>query len=251
MTSNYMSILLEKGGLSFLVTKNKDIIENEFIAFDSNLNLADNLNQIYDQNLYLKQSYDQVRITYLAEKFILVPKPYFEEDHDSEKWLGFNTEIDEEDLILEEELHRSYNAMLLCVVPERLMDFTKSKFNTAEIRHAGIFFLNYIHDVGEKEQVFLNVHQKQFEIVVFKNQAFNLYNIFEYQTKEDIIYHLLNIMKQLKIDPNTVELYYFGITDDSATLKMMMNFIRHVIPATDDLERMQYFTLIENLQPIL
>lgn len=244
MASNYLSILFEKGGLSFLVTKDDKIIESNSILYEPAISLEKNLAKILSENLYLKQDYQKVSLSFLGGKFIIVPNEYY--DNDNEKWLGFNTEIEDIDII-QKELLTSLDAVLIYSIPQEIIEFTETNFNTKNVIHSGRIFLNHLEINDDKAQVFLLKHQQQFEIMVVKNQKLNLYNIFDYKTKEDITYHLLNILKQLNIDTNIVELYYYGEYDD-IMLKMIMNFIRHVIPATSDLNRMKHFTLIENLQ---
>lgn len=247
MASSKLSILLQKDGLSFLVSKNESKVTAAFLPFESGIALRENLENIYNQNIYLKQAYDSTHLAVLSEKFILVPQAYYHLDSDDEKWLGFNAEITEEDLLIKD-VTPSYEIVVISAIEKDFIAFAEGKFNTKKMVHAGHIFLSQFDAQTEKEQVFLNFHPHTFEIAVIKEQKLFLYNIFDFKTKEDILYHLLNVLKQLNIDTHEVELYYYGLTQDKASLKMIMNFIRHVIPASSDLQRMEHLTLIENLQ---
>ncbi|MGI9525753.1 MAG: DUF3822 family protein [Weeksellaceae bacterium] len=247
MNTNILSILLEKDGLSFLITKDNELIEQGYNAFESKVNVLENLNKVFEKNIYLKQSYNKVQVAILSANFILVPAEHYTEDPEDEKWLGFNAEITESDVLLSHKVLK-HNLVFISLISAEINDFFKNKLKATNMVHAGELFLNQFEVTEPAEQVFLNIHHKQFEMAVLKNEKLHLYNIFDYEAKEDIMYHLLNTLKVLNIDTNTVELYYYGLTNQPDTLKMMMNFVRHVIPATSDIQRMEHLTLIENLQ---
>ena len=248
MAIKKLSILFLKDGFSFCVAKDDELIHTEKVRFEATQESTfyELLSQKLDQQLYLNQAYDQVLLAYLGNQFNIIPSSYFDKDQDAQKWLEFNAEIYEGDSIETTKL-TNYDAELIYAYPQELKEIIDRKFKGAKLESASALFINSFKIEDDKAQIFLNIHSNQLELLVFKNQGLFFYNIFEIATKEDLVYYILNSFKQLELDPNEVEVYYFGGDLEEASLKMMMNFVRHVIPGISNTTELTYYTELQNL----
>ncbi|MDG4946671.1 DUF3822 family protein [Weeksellaceae bacterium KMM 9713] len=248
MAIKKLSILFLKDGFSFCVAKDSELIHTEKVRFEASQETTfyELLSQKLDQQLYLNQTYDEVHLAYLGDQFNIIPSSYFEAEPDAQMWLEFNAEIFEGDSIETTELS-TYDAELIYAYPLELKEIIDRKFKGAKLESASALFINSFKLEDDKAQVFLNIHTNQLELLAFKNQGLYFYNIFEIATKEDLVYYILNSFKQLELDPNEVEVYYFGGDLEEASLKMLMNFVRHVMPGISNTTELSYYTELQNL----
>jgi len=77
--------------------------------------------------------------------------------------------------------------------------------------------------------MFVHVQGNQFEIVVVENKKLILYNSFEYQTKEDLVYYILFVAEQLKQNPEDFDLELYGeIEPYSEIYALIYKYVRNV-----------------------
>ncbi|MHC9159081.1 DUF3822 family protein, partial [Ornithobacterium rhinotracheale] len=69
-----------------------------------------------------------------------------------------------------------------------------------EISSASRDYLNAISTDNEKTEVFVNNNHRSVEMLCLKNQKLLCYNVFSVQSKNDIIYYMFNVYKQLSLD---------------------------------------------------
>lgn len=247
MASKKLSILFTKDGFSFCVFKNGELSHVDTERFTQNeLSLWDNLQNAFQANLYFQQPYDEVKVAYLGNQFNLVPNVYFQENTNAQKWLEFNAKMHKGDNVFATK-SKHLPTTLVYSYPNEILVLTKEKFGVDTVSHASQIFIDSIQVETNEPQVFLNIHDNAMEIIAFKDTQLVLFNIFATETKEDVVYYVLNVLKQIDFNPNEVNLYYFGWMHDDQSLKMLMNFVRHVMPATADKQLMQNYTLIQNL----
>ena len=67
------------------------------------------------------------------------------------------------------------------------------------------------------------------EISVVENEQLQLFNIFEYHSKEDFIYYVLFVFEQLKLDVETTIIHLSGNIDKNDELfNLIYTYVRHV-----------------------
>lgn len=246
MNGKKLSILLQKNGFSFCVVQDREIIHDEFVAFSETDLHSGHLAQYFSSGLYLQQNYAEVKISVLTPDFSIVPKEFMDADKDPQKWLEFSAEIFQDDRIETSELN-NIDAELIYSYSEDISHILNEKFGHSQIESASAIFINSIVSEDEKAVFFVNLHHGCIEIMLRMDGKLLFYNIFETETREDAVYYILNAYKQLGLDPNKTELYYFGGNLGEESMKMLMNFVRHVIPGTSDLNKMNYYTEMQHL----
>lgn len=245
--SNVLSILFTKDGFSFCVFKDQvKTTQQHFVYESSSQHGVDTLiEEKIKDNLYWKQSYDKVCACVVNEQFNIIPLAY-EQQLSAEEWLSFNTPIFEGDQVTGSSLD-FYRARWFYSYAHEIERVLSNYFSVFSIKHAGEVFINSIENDTEEASFFVNLHADSLEVLCVKQDQLLLYNVFHTQTKEDVMYYILNAYKQLSMDTNRQPIYYFGeFTQKEGLLKMMLNFIRHVIPGANDIESLTYFTHYRN-----
>ena len=75
--------------------------------------------------------------------------------------------------------------------------------------------------------MYINIAETYFDLVVTKKNALQLYNRFEYQTKEDFIYYVLFVSEQLGLNTEEFECVLMG------AIKKTMNSTQSSINTLD------------------
>lgn len=245
--SKHLSILISKGGFSFCVFKQGKLYHAESFPIDETIIKTDEINGVLDKNLYLNQSYEKVFVSILDERFNLVPSEIFYELNDIAHWISFNTKIEDTDELYFEVLPNLSTHICYAFSPA-IVSALINKFTEVTIKNASKVFLKSISKDNEGRKLFVVKHLSEMQIAVLNGNKLEYYNFFTYKNKDEFMYYLLNTIKQLDLDPETIEVYYFGdMKQDELLLKMMMNFIRHVIPGASELDYLKNFIEIEQM----
>ncbi len=216
-----------------------DIGRNKFVAlfdfkFHNYLNVNDQcekiLSVIENNKPYLDNFYDRIVLSFAGYKNTLVPNAFFDE-HSSEDLFKANHSIEPGDKICFDNL-RMVQAKNIFAVPQALYDFFNSYYSNIIIQHAATPFIEGIlaqHKNVDDTIATINVQQSFFELAVTKGKNLLFYNQFKFQTAEDFIYYVLFVFEQLKLNPETQEVYIAGMVEkSSALLAMTQKYIRHV-----------------------
>jgi hypothetical protein len=82
---------------------------------------------------------------------------------------------------------------------------------------------------SKSTSVYLHVYEASFQIIVSDNGNLELYNSFDFQSKEDFIYYILFTLEQLDLDPETVKIKLLGSIEEHDELyTILYKYIRHV-----------------------
>ncbi|MCB0760058.1 MAG: DUF3822 family protein [Flavobacteriales bacterium] len=86
----------------------------------------------------------------------------------------------------------------------------------AIVTHSGAMMIRSIlqrHRFSKGTTCYLNITESAMEVVVLKDNRLELYNWFPYLTRNDVLYHLVNIASQLGFDPGLTPVHITGIVD--------------------------------------
>ena len=168
--------------------------------------------QLLAEDELLSLKFKSVEIAYSSENFTLIPQPFFQHSA-SEKFLGFNHEI-EKGFSVDKTLFVNAEVWCIYTIPENLKEFLFLKFPKATIRH-NLFPLveravKENKNFPDGKQVHLNFFRTYFELVVLSGSKLMLCNQFNYAGESDIIFYVLYVFEQLKLNPDSTELIIHG-----------------------------------------
>lgn len=230
-----LSIQIHLSGLSFCILnktlKTIELLDSvSFTKKRTPFEVQEKLEAYLDSNQELAQAFSSVLVIHQNELANFVPKPLFNEDHLAD-YLKFSSKILKSDYLAFDEILAN-NSVNVYVPYVNINNAIFDRFGAFEYKHAASIMATSVLALEpntDQPVMYANIASHHFEILVVQNKALLLYNSFEYQTNEDVIYYLLFTAEQLKVSPETTPLYVTGlITEDDALYKTIYTYVRHI-----------------------
>lgn len=230
-----LSIQVSLNGLSFstLDRNTNTITQIKHIVFEKRQTpfyLLDKLKEVFETEECLSTPFSEVLIIHHNQLSTLVPKSLFNEDNLAD-YLKFNAKILQTDFITYDFINTNDSANVY-VPYVNINNFIFEKFGEFTYKHSSTILIenvlsNLVDDSNSKMVV--NINNNRFDLLVVKNKKLELYNSFEYNTKEDFIYYVLFTAEQLHLDPETFEIEFIGdINKDDELYTVAYKYIRHL-----------------------
>ena len=235
LTNLELSIQLSLSGLSFCILQRNTntIVALKDYNFDKKLNpidLLDRLKHLFNSESVLKNSFESIVVIHDNALSTLVPKALFNDDCLSD-YLKFNTKILKSDFITSDtiDINDSVNVYVPYI---NINNFIYDKFGSFTFKHVSTILVEkilLIEKHSDVPKVYVNISKNHFEIIVVNAAILQLYNSFEYNTKEDFIYYVLFTAEQLKLNPAKLNLIFIGDVDTKNELYIIAyKYIRFV-----------------------
>ena len=230
-----LSIQISLSGLSFCTLNNPESKVEYLKRIDFNSKLSPEavlkeLQVIISTEPLLSQPFDSVLVLYQNELSNLVPEEFFEEQNSAD-YLKFSSKIIKTDFISYDKIEAN-DSINVFVPYMNINNYLFEFYGEFEYKHASTILLEHILKKEESsidDKMYINVGLFHFEMAVVKNGQFQLYNTFEYFTKEDFIYFILFSVEQLKLNPETVIVKLSGsIVEDDALYQLLYAYIRYI-----------------------
>lgn len=230
-----LSIQVNLNGLSFcILNRSTNTIEYlNRLHFTSKLSAFDVLNRLkaeLSSNKIFTDDFDDVLIIHQNELATMVPSELYNSTFKAD-YLKFNAKILRTDHIAEDEI--TVNKSINVYVPYvNVNNYIFETFGEFVFKHASSILVDSILQRHIKENgpcVYLNVNFNSLEYVVVNNKQLQLYNYFEFQTKEDLIYYILFVFEQLSLDTETTPVFLSGqINENDEYYNVIYKYVRHV-----------------------
>jgi len=240
-----LSIQVSPGGFSFCIYTTHDALIRAFRYYKfTNAVLREDIlnhvNDILNRDDLLRLPQKQVKVIFTGRKSTMIPNEFFQPEQ-LKTLLEFNHPL--EDL---EEIH--YNEIPFCnsyisfAIPSYFASMVTAKFTNAAFFNQASPLLLFAGELIAKEQndcVLINLNKEFFDILVVQNNALKFINTFLYVNSVDLLYFILYVCKQLKIDARAIPFYLTGeeSTDDNLIAELS-NFIADLStpPSLEDLK---------------
>ena len=209
-----MAIQCSLGGLSFalLDTATQRLVALECYQSDL-LADSDDLFRTLERALESKglnnKTFQSVKCIMDNRYCTLVPEPLFNKD-DQAKYLDFSFQIPEGYAIGSESLEsiQSYNVFAYL---KALQDKVLAKWGNASIVHSSSVFINSVMQNTENNGVYVNVRNRDFDMLIKKDGKLLFFNNFKFVTKEDFAYFLLFAMEQNGVSGQDTPVTFSGL----------------------------------------
>ncbi|QYH39129.1 MULTISPECIES: DUF3822 family protein [unclassified Algoriphagus] len=144
--------------------------------------------------------------------FSLVPGVLYSSGNEAQ-FLSFSKEVPDNAFYFNTPLD-SNNLQVLSYVDEKMKKHLEARFSDLSFYHGSCSFLSYLFKerfnlIGQ--EIIVNVFGKQMYVAAFTDQELSTFNLFEIQSKEDILKYVLILIEQLHYDRNHVRISVFGI----------------------------------------
>lgn len=269
-TTNYdLSIRILSGGFAYTVF---DTLKEKFIAVEefempATSSLNDDfgsgdqikwLDEISTMRYLLKEKFNKVSVLIGGGKYTLVPLPLFDPQSER-KYLAFNHQVSGHDIIRHDKI-KAPETCLVYAVPVLLNTWLNNQYPHARVYHTCGSLLRgyYLQNKGANQNITMmaNIQAGSFDLIIFRTSSLLFCNSFRYSTETDLLYYLLFVMEQLKLDPETAILTLTGIAENGSELvKLLGSYIRNVqviqevpgrklSPALDNAPLHRYYDLL-------
>ena len=156
--------------------------------------------------------FEKVNISLFTPNLLLIPAEHYQEDH-KEYFCQFCSVIPESHTVRAERFNKldAYGVYHLSL---DLKNFLDTRFDNYRLRHQGNALIESTLSNKQLENlqvdVVLHVKRSFFEIVLLDNQKVTLYQSFEYQTFDDLLYYLFYVLEQFERDASSQSLLLIG-----------------------------------------
>ena len=194
-----MAIQFALGGLSFalLDASKQNLVGLEFYQTEL-LTDSNDLFRTLERSLESKglNNKDFQSVTCLIDNRFcaVVPEPLFNKA-DQTKYLDFGFQLPEGYTIVSESL-ASEQCHIVFAFPKALQDMILTKWKGAKITHSSSIFINSMMKNDIQSGVFIQVRNRDFDMLIKKDGKLFFFNNFKFNTKEDFAYFLLFAMEQ-------------------------------------------------------
>lgn len=237
LKENNLSIQISLDGFSFCIYNS---YEREVLAFSSfefqyDASFTPEQHLVYIKNLFeqepiLKSKFKSVVVTHYNNLITQVPKPFFDKEN-LKSYLQYSVKLLENDYVTFDELENS-DIVNVYIPFVNINNFLIDIYGSFVYKHSSTQLIESIlnnYKNNDKDLMFVNVSNNTYELVVLKNNKFQLYNQFNFNSKEDFIYYILFSAEQLGLNPEEFELKLVGgIEKESELYTICYQYIRNV-----------------------
>jgi hypothetical protein len=193
--------------------------------------LYEQLGQLISEEEILRKKYPSVVVGIDTPWHTLVPSPLFDPVQVN-KYLEFNFSLPQglnfrSDRVEEIDAYNIYGILPVSV------DLIHTYFKAAAIVHRSTALIKAIYQynraIPNPLRVFIHVRDQYIDLVAYDGNRPAFFNSFPCQSREDILYFTIYSIEQLKLRPDSVQLYISGMLDaGSDTYRLLEQYFLSV-----------------------
>lgn len=212
---------------SDIVSSVLDTKSNSFVAFEK-ITLRDSKNiseeVIHSDFAKMLQESGTGKAVILIDNpvFTIVPDELYNE-HDKNKYLLFTHSFQKNENIATDKLTK-FNSQNVYWLPFHIKEFIDKHFFIYETKHSASVFLNFcLLRNRDQSAVYIYAGRKILYIVALKDEGLVLCNAYEYITKEDFVFLIMNVFLKLQFNQQETPLFIMGDLDNLSEFKTMVS----------------------------
>lgn len=231
----HLSIQAGLNGLSFCIL---DPVTNKYIvlchkSFEENL-LIDDITLLMDEyiesnELLNNKKYKSSRLIWLSEKNLLIPDIFFSKDN-LKKHFEFIHQLDELDEIHYNKMHQ-LNAYSVFAIPNLAANLFAKHFRGIQFYNQQQILIDGIigKTVSDKTKLTVIVQNGFIDIAITELHKVLLINSYKYKNDDDIVYYVLLLMDQFKLNNGNCDLTLGGfIEKNSNAYIQLQKYSKHI-----------------------
>ena len=232
------SILVGADSIYYMVNDAQlNVLALKTYHFDARKNLSkgDALKEVFFEDLLLKEKFRTTKIVFTTPHFTLVPAKFYVPNIQRTYFKNL-TDLDES-TVFGTDYIKSIDAQNVYIADKSLMTQLTNFFPEAKTFHCFTTLIQGFQKISELRdglQVFLNIRDGQAQVCFFDGKELVLANAYPFVVPQDLIYYLLMVYEQFKLNPESIPLSVTGsITEDSEIYKYLFRYVRNVsfVPA--------------------
>ena len=231
--STNLLIKLGSYNLSLILSDTKgNIIQYISEKFEEKIEpkkLSEKLDLVINKSQIINSNVIKVKLIVHNKLSSLVPLNLFQEELSLE-YLKFNSKLIDGDFAAHD-LIDEIEAVNVFLPFVNVNNYLLEKFGSFNYYHYSTILIKKLikYDSSKEISIYANIQSNNFHVIILKNKKLIYYNIFDFKEKEDILYFLLFVLKQNKIDQNKYKLSMLGkIKKESETYLLLTKFINNI-----------------------
>ncbi len=229
-----LSIQFSLDGFSFCILDNlQKITHFSEVIFNTKLatpqELLFKIETTFKKEEVLQQDFSTVLAIHQNKLSTIVPTIFFDKN-ELKSYLNFNAKTLKTDLFSFDNLN-NIDAKNVYIPYININNYLFQHFGEFEYKHYTSILIDKLiaKNQSSAKKMFVYVSKNTLNIVVLENKQLLLANTFSFHTKEDFIYYILFVAKQLKLDTEKFVLSFLGdIEKDSEIYKITYNYVRYI-----------------------
>ena len=201
-------------GLNSISLSVFDLASGELIKFDkSNFNnplsidrMLNELKDILNKNELDFKKFENIKLLQQNNLSVLVPGELYSEKQ-KRTYLKYNTQIRNDDFIAVDNLN-NLKIKNIYIPYININNYLVDLFKNIEYFHYDTELLNKLYKIRRNEEFFVHVDNRQIKIIVFEKDKLNFFNSYEIDNSSDIIYYVLLVLKEKKLNVDKTEIIY-------------------------------------------
>jgi len=232
--STLLTIKLSSFGATLVLSNSLDhsIVQYFHYNFNKKIvpeNLSKKLNKILKESEIDQSNIIDVKLIICNKLSSLVPNNLFEEKLSLE-YLKFNSKLIENDFAAHDFIEE-IDAVNVYLPYVNVNNYILDNFGSFNFYHYSTLLIKKLIKYNKEKEscLYVNLQEESFQVLIIKKNKLLYYNNFDFNKKEDILYFLLFVIEQNKIDSNKSKLYLIGkIYVKSDVYLLISKFISNV-----------------------
>lgn len=201
-------------------------------SINETLNLLGKI--IADEPLLKSTDYKRSILAVESRKNMIIPQSHFDIKH-IQNYFALTFELQGNEDLFHEELHYTDAVNLYCM-DSSLTYFIRHNFPNTVVRHYITAWLNSLllkYKLRKETFMCVNILNKTINICVINNGKLIFYNTFQYFQEDDIMYYIMNVIEQLKLDTYSTKVEVSQGSNKQVDIRNMLNKYLRDIKFTD------------------
>ena len=232
--STLLTIKLSSFSATLVLSNSIDdnIVQYFHYNFDKKIapeNLSEKLNTIINESEIDQSNIIDVKLIICNKLSSLVPNNLFEKKLSLE-YLKFNSKLLENDFAAHDFIEE-IDAVNVYLPYMNVNNYIIDNFGSFNFYHYSTLLIKKLIKYNKEKEpcLYVNLQEESFQVLIIKKNKLLYYNNFDFKKKEDILYFLLFVIEQNKIDSNKSKLYLIGKIDlKSDAYLLISKFISNV-----------------------
>jgi len=219
----YVEVAADHLLFGILENVKQEFVALQYVNLDKH-NAFNHCKELIYHNEWLSRPYNRVTIVYYFPESLLVPDALFEEDLNKTALDVVYGDLHKGEVLQDNlpgwGLHNVYR------VPAALHQLMGSHFPKGHFYHAYSILLKskeLLEKRPDIDEITLIFYPNKLLFALFRAGKLQIIQTFEYDTAEDVMYHLLNACQQFDIDPEKVVVAVSGLLDDHSSVYSELN----------------------------
>lgn len=192
--------------------------------------LRESLKEVFIADEWLRNAFQDIRIAVSNKDFTLIPDRLYNQQHQTDYLKKLVPLLSTSQT---QANHLSnlglYNVFALDGPIKSLLEIY---FPNARLYHLCTALMKGFQEMANLQsgpRIFLNVYNRQVQILAFEDGRLILANVYDFQSSRDFIYYVMLVFDQFNWKPETVPVSLAGhIVEDSQIYHMLYRYIRHL-----------------------